>query len=172
MWQPIAIFGFGVILISIMLVIVFRLPNPTPFQYTFLRIMLAIACSAIATGLTGFLEVQVAIPIEIKAGGALAVFIVAYLVAPAAIGGAHANEPPIVGRDLAVGDKIRVRGAGQRDIQVPDKGIIGWAPDMARYRGQSGEVTQKESLFGTVTVFRISVDDQYHTWHRDWLDRA
>jgi hypothetical protein len=165
MWQPIAIFGFGVILILILLVVVFRLPNPTPFQYTILRINLAIACSAIATALTGFLEVQVDIPISIKAGGPLAVFVVAYIVAPAAIGGGRT-----VRKDLAIGDKIRVRGTGQRDIQIPDKGIIGWASDMAKYRGQIGEVTQTQTLFDTVTVFRISVDGGHHTWHRDWLD--
>jgi hypothetical protein len=154
MWQSIAIFSFGVILVLILLFIVFRLPNPTPFQYTTLRIILAMACSAIATALTGFLEVQVEVPIIIKAGGPLAVFIVAYIVAPAAIGGAHEREP-LVGKDLAVGDRIQVRGTGQRDIQIPDKGIIGWGPDTAKYRGQIGEITQMQTLFDKVAVFRI-----------------
>jgi hypothetical protein len=171
MWQPIAIFGFGVILILILLFAVFRLPNPTPFQYTILRIALALGCSAIATALTGFLEVQVNVPIFIKAGGPLAVFIVAYIVAPAAIAGVHAKEPLIVGTDLTVGDRIRVRMTGQRDVQIPEKGIIGWGPDMAKYRGQIGEVVQTQTVFDTLTVFRISVDNEYHTWHRDWLDR-
>jgi hypothetical protein len=166
MWQPIAIFALGAILLAILLVVVFRLPDPTPFQYTFLRIALAVACSAIATALTGFLEVQVQVPVLIKAGGPLAVFVIVYLFAPAAIKSALTKD------DFAVGDAIRVRQSGQQDIEIPDKGIIAWAPDMGRFRGQGGEITQIETRLDAVKVFRISVDNGQHAWHRDWLDRA
>jgi hypothetical protein len=75
------VFVVGIVLILIILGIAFLLPNPTPFQYTVIRIVLALAAAAFATLLSGFLQVQVSD--YVKAGGALAVFVVVYFYSPA-----------------------------------------------------------------------------------------
>ena len=71
-------FGFGSVLIFIILLIALKIRHPTAFQYTVFRIILSLACSCAAVLLTGFLTVS--IKGYIQAGGALAVFIVVYLV--------------------------------------------------------------------------------------------
>jgi hypothetical protein len=77
------IFAFGVVFVATILALVFAFPNPTPFQYTIVRIILALSTAAVATLLTGFLTVEVSN--YIKAGGALAVFVIVYFWSPAAL---------------------------------------------------------------------------------------
>lgn len=90
------IFGFGVFLILVVLRIAFRLPRPTEFQGLVLRVMLALAAAAIAAGIPGFINVQIG-P-GIRAGGALAVFLLVYAFNPPALLnstiGTHREEPP------------------------------------------------------------------------------
>ena len=83
LWQQIAIFAFGVVFVSVLLWLAYLNPYPTPYQYTVSRIILALAASAVATLLTGFLQVD--IPAIGKAGGALAVFLIVYFYSPAAL---------------------------------------------------------------------------------------
>ena len=76
-------FAFGVVFVGLLLLIAIRFPHPTSFQYTVFRIVLAIACAGVAVVLTGFLDIE--IPGFLKAGGALAVFVVTYFYSPAAL---------------------------------------------------------------------------------------
>jgi uncharacterized BrkB/YihY/UPF0761 family membrane protein len=76
-----AIFAFGVVYITIMLVLAFVFQAPTPLQYLIVRVILALAAAAIATLLTGFINLE--IPNILKAGGAFAVFIVVFFYNPA-----------------------------------------------------------------------------------------
>jgi hypothetical protein len=83
LWEKVAIFAFGVIFIITLLLIALHLTDPTPFQYTIFRIVLALSAAAVATLISGFLQVQWSN--YIKAGGALAVFVTVYFWSPAAI---------------------------------------------------------------------------------------
>ena len=94
--QAIALFAFGIIFLSAMLVLAFAFPHPTPIQYLVMRIVLALASAGIAGILTGFIDVVIpglnpnAKPF-VAAGGALAVFVIVYFRSPAAL---VATPPP------------------------------------------------------------------------------
>jgi hypothetical protein len=78
-----AIFGFGVVYITVTLVIAFVFQTPTALQYLIIRVILALASAAIATLLTGFINIE--IPTVFKAGGAFAVFVVVFFYNPASL---------------------------------------------------------------------------------------
>jgi hypothetical protein len=101
-------FGFGVVFIVILLVLAILKPTPTPFQYTVFRIVLALAAGGVATMIPGFLTVTVSK--SIRAGGALAVFLIVYFYSPAGLTGITVEteeqrelEKPIVGMSLGRG---------------------------------------------------------------------
>lgn len=90
---------FGVAFLIAILVIALMVPNPTAFQYQVFRIILAVAVGGFAGTFTGFL--QVVISNWIKAGGALAAFIVVYFYNPAALVAAPPTVPsPAVSQQL------------------------------------------------------------------------
>lgn len=72
----------AVLIVTILAVALF-IPSPTPFQYTIFRIILSLAAGGIAAFFTGFLTVEWSN--KIKAGNGFGVFIIVYLVSPAAI---------------------------------------------------------------------------------------
>ena len=78
-----AIFGFGVIFVSVILILAFVFPNPSPMQYLVTRVVLALSTASVATLLTGFISVE--IPKIVKAGGAFAVFTIVFFYNPAAL---------------------------------------------------------------------------------------
>jgi len=78
-----AAFAFGVVFVVVLLALAVAIPSPTPFQYTVFRVVLALAAAGVAAMVPGFLEVEVAG--WIRAGGALAVFVVVYFYNPAAL---------------------------------------------------------------------------------------
>src|SRR5271169_790396 len=83
-WEKISIFVFGVVFGAILLVIAFFVPSPTEFQVFVFRVVLALVAAAIAALVPGFLNVQNRIqsPVyrsTIRAGGAVAVFVIVYL---------------------------------------------------------------------------------------------
>src|SRR5205807_1504792 len=59
------------------------IPNPTTSQYTVFRIVLALAAAGVAALIPGLLEVEVS-P-AVRAGGAIAVFAIAFFFSPAAL---------------------------------------------------------------------------------------
>jgi hypothetical protein len=71
----------GVILLLLLLFLVFWRRDLTRAEYTFTRIITALAVSCVAVILTGFLTID--IKGFIQAGGALAVFVIVYFYAPA-----------------------------------------------------------------------------------------
>jgi hypothetical protein len=77
-------FIFGVIYLSIILVINLAIPNPTPFQYQTFRIVLALAAAGVGGFIPGILQVDVApsAKIAIHAAGALALFVIIYFFSP------------------------------------------------------------------------------------------
>lgn len=80
-------FFFGLCFVAALLVLAIWFPKPTPFQYTVFRITLALAASGVAGVIPGMirLKVQPGAVLLIHAGGALAVFVIVYLLAPAAL---------------------------------------------------------------------------------------
>lgn len=72
---------FGVVFVVTLLVLAVRYPHPTPFQYLVFRVTLALAAAGIAPFIPGLLNVEVGT--AIKAGGAIAVFVVVYFFSPA-----------------------------------------------------------------------------------------
>jgi hypothetical protein len=79
-WSLIAAFAFGVtFVVAVMSIALFR-PNPTAFEYTVFRIVIALAAAGVGAVLPGFLDVQ--FKNWLRAGGALAIFVVVYFFAP------------------------------------------------------------------------------------------
>lgn len=73
-------FAFGVCFLGALLLIAVRFPNPPPFQYTVFRVVLALSAAGVASLLPGFVRVE--IPGSIRAGGAVAVFVIVYFLNP------------------------------------------------------------------------------------------
>jgi hypothetical protein len=74
---------FGVVFVAAILTIALVVKEPTQFQYTVFRIVLSIAAAGFVSMTPGFL--QVAVSNWIRAGGALAVFVIIYFWNPAAL---------------------------------------------------------------------------------------
>jgi hypothetical protein len=79
--QTILSFAFGVAFVIVMLVISFVRPEPTSFQYGVFRTVLALAGAGTVAVFPGFIEVKFGN--WLRAGGALAVFVVLYFYNPA-----------------------------------------------------------------------------------------
>lgn len=76
-------FFFGVMFLVAILVLAIFFPNPTPFQYTVFRVVLSLAAAGFATMIPGFLEVRLGN--WLRATGAIAIFVIVYLVNPVAL---------------------------------------------------------------------------------------
>ena len=78
-----AVFIFGVVFVLLLVSIAVFIPEPTQFQYTTFRIVLALAAAGIAAFIPGFLEVE--LNSWLRAGGAIAVFVIVYFFSPASL---------------------------------------------------------------------------------------
>ena len=87
-YQRWAAFVFGVSFLLIIIILVLFIPTPTASQISVFQTVLALAAAGIATCIPGFLEVEV--KAYIRAGGAIAVFVIVYFFSPAYI----TSEPP------------------------------------------------------------------------------
>ena len=76
LWEKIAAYVFGVVFVVLLIVIAIFFPYPTPFQLLVFRIVLALAAAGVAAVIPGFIRVTV--PNYLRAGGAIAVFVVVY----------------------------------------------------------------------------------------------
>lgn len=83
--QVIVAASFGVTFIVVLMIIAVKFPYPTPFQYNVFRIILSLAAAGVAAMLPGFinLEINQTQALAIRAGGALAVFLIIYFYNPA-----------------------------------------------------------------------------------------
>lgn len=83
--QIVIAFVFGVIFVVTMLMIAIYFPKPTPFQYNVFRVVFALAAAGIAAMIPGFINLTInpSVGLLIRAGGALAVFIIVFFFNPA-----------------------------------------------------------------------------------------
>lgn len=79
-WQLIGAFTFGVVFLVVILAIAMFKPYPTPFEYTVFRIVLSLAAAGVGAILPGFIDVS--FKNWLRAGGALALFLVVYFYNP------------------------------------------------------------------------------------------
>jgi len=79
--EKLAAFAFGVLFVIVLLVLAIWFKEPTPFQYLVFRVVLALAAAGVAAMIPGFLEVRLGR--GVRAGGALAVFVIVYFYDPA-----------------------------------------------------------------------------------------
>jgi tetratricopeptide (TPR) repeat protein len=88
-WEKIAAFVFGVVFLGIMLSIVIFIPKPTEHQFFIFREAIALAAAGIGAVVPGFLLVEWKPKSKympyIRAGGAIALFIIVYKVNPPAL---------------------------------------------------------------------------------------
>jgi hypothetical protein len=82
---------FGIIFIVSILVIAIFIPNPTSFQYTVFRIVLALAAAGVAAMIPGFISVEVGN--AVRAGGAIAVFVIVFFFSPANLIAQETQQP-------------------------------------------------------------------------------
>ncbi|MEM7183488.1 MAG: hypothetical protein AAF518_21450 [Spirochaetota bacterium] len=80
-WERIAAFAFGVVFLLLLLGVVLFFKHPTEFQKNIITIVLALAGAGVAAMLPGSLRITA--NNYVKAGGAIAVFIIIYFFVPA-----------------------------------------------------------------------------------------
>ena len=120
--QQVLAFGFGIVFVITLLVLALAVPRPTPFQYTIFRVVLALAVAGVAAMIPGFL--QVTISALLRAGGALAVFVIVYFYNPAATDPNILVTPPNGDITLKIVRELRAEFGRARDnlekTGVPD----------------------------------------------------
>jgi len=79
-WEKLLAFGFGVVFIATMLTIALAVPEPTPTQWFVFRVALALAAAGIGAVIPGLIVVRVST--FIRAGGAIALFVIVYYLNP------------------------------------------------------------------------------------------
>lgn len=76
-------FSSGVIFVATILLIAIYIPTPTRFQEQIFRIVLSVSAAGFVTFTPGFIEITISN--WIRAGGALAVFLIVYFYNPASL---------------------------------------------------------------------------------------
>ena len=78
-------FAFGVIFIVFLLVAIIFIPNPSPAQETIFRIVIALAAAGVGAMIPGVLDLDLKFwtQLAIRAGGALAIFVIVFFYNPA-----------------------------------------------------------------------------------------
>ena len=82
-WELKAIFAFGVLFVIVVMLIAITHPRPTEFQQTIFRIVLSLAAAGVAALVPGFLTIRY--KNILRAGGAMAVFVLVYFFNPATL---------------------------------------------------------------------------------------
>lgn len=132
-WQSLAAVGFGLVFVVVMLIIAIFIPHPSPFQLLVFRVVLSLAAAGIGAIIPGFLRVNV--KTWVRAGGAMALFIVVYFWNPPALivndvganGGGEgfpSGEPPR--------DESEHSALSYEDV-IDDIRQIGRKPALAKY---------------------------------------
>jgi Na+-transporting NADH:ubiquinone oxidoreductase subunit NqrB len=85
-WEKIAAFACGVIFLVTLLIIAITVPTPSSFQAFIFRVVLSVAAAAFIALVPGFINVETKFKgFWVRAGGALAIFVIVYLMNPPAL---------------------------------------------------------------------------------------
>jgi Na+/proline symporter len=79
-WEKLLAFTSGVVFVIVMLAVVLAVPTPTPEQWFVFRVVLALAAAGFGAVIPGLIVVHVST--AIRAGGAIALFVVVYALNP------------------------------------------------------------------------------------------
>jgi len=79
-WEKVAVFAFGVVFITALLAVALFFKDFTPESYSIFRIIIALAAAGIGAVIPGFLDVQM--KGFLRAGGAMALFVIVYFFSP------------------------------------------------------------------------------------------
>ena len=84
-------FAFGVVFVAAILILAVVFPNPTSTQHEIFRIVIALAAGGVGAVIHGLLNLQMNLALSsnqklaLRAGGALAVFVIVYFYSPAQV---------------------------------------------------------------------------------------
>lgn len=94
--QLIAAGFFGVMFLLLMLIVATAIPNPTDFQINVFRVILAVTAGAFGAIVPGFLELEIKHNqvLWLRAGGALALFLIIYWWNPPTLAKQHSMPQP------------------------------------------------------------------------------
>lgn len=127
-------FAFGVMAMIAMLAFAVFIPNPSNFsQWVFITV-LALSAAGIASVIPGILDLQLP---YLKAGGALAMFAVVFLMKPAIVSGVARVEPPTDSPNMAINsylDSVDKKDLAAAWDQLDPEAKIGVARDKDAYR--------------------------------------
>lgn len=86
--EKIAVFAFGIVFLSAVLILLVLIPIPTAPQFFAFRLTMALSAAGIGALLPGLLKLDVPLPMQggVRAGGALALFASVWFVNPATLG--------------------------------------------------------------------------------------
>src|SRR5437016_11653794 len=98
--ERIATFAFGIGFLITLVVLAIFFPEPKPFQYVVFRVILALSATGFAAFIPGFIHVE--IKPTIRAGGALAFFVVVYFCSPAVMPSRSPDEQSSNDRATAI----------------------------------------------------------------------
>lgn len=115
-WEVRAAFTFGVSFVLLMVATAFLKPEPTAYQYTVFRIVISLAAAGVGAILPGFLDVS--FKKWLRAGGALALFVLVYTVKPVLLdpvdgGGSATLRPPSSDAIVVANEWLNVFDSGQ-----------------------------------------------------------
>lgn len=136
-WEKVAIFAFGVVFVTAILVLAVFFPAPTAFQYLVFRVVLALAAAGVAALIPGLLKVSVGS--SVRAGGALAAFVIVYFFSPAAL---VANPP----QKTQLSRLINERQSGEISSLVQAEGAYWFAN-----KGRSTELARLQKCVADTT---------------------
>jgi hypothetical protein len=90
--QILLAFAFGVIFITFLLIAIIFIPNPSAAQETIFRIVIALAAAGVGAMIPGVLDLDLKFwtQLAIRAGGALAIFVIVFFYNPAML-----SKPPV-----------------------------------------------------------------------------
>ena len=172
--------GVGVIFILISVLLIILYPNPSPAQYQVFKIVLALACAGFAAAIPG--AINVGVGHAVRAGGAMAVFVIIYFFSPAGMmfnrptneakGGVSSPSPtPVVTPD----EHAKTTEPALKNLQTPFQAEITYEkPDGLNVRKSpsSGAIIVKLLKGSKLTVQNKYVESNNYRWWPVRLDQG
>lgn len=99
-WEKVVGFFFGMIFLTLLLLINVLIPHPTITQYETFKIVLALSAAGVGGILAGFISIEGTYnKLALRAGGALALFLIIFFLTPAVPQTPETVNQTIIGND-------------------------------------------------------------------------